>query len=278
VDANTGVYTDTYVDCVDEADTDDDGVADVRAYRNGVESHFDDDTNFTTTYGDANSPLVARFTRISDSRLIQELSAKGVATGTITDALDCAVSSSTIVISITISATVSHKEDSDLDGKLDRDESDTMTDFTAQLTGTAPDMTSCDVYKVTFSESGKISVTDNLNAKNSLTIDMPANSSSSVKGVWEAIPKDIYIDESTQVNGTMAITSACFTGTMTLATAIPVLLSHGDKCPTAGELTVTGGATATITYTSTGSVNVDEDSNGSIDKSYKSCDEAGACA
>ena len=43
-------------------------------------------------------------------------------------------------------------------------------------------------------------------------------------------------------------------------------------------LKVTGGATATITYTSTKRVNIDEGSNCSIDKTFESCFDAGACS
>jgi hypothetical protein len=181
-----------------------------------------------------------------------------------------------MVVSMAMSGNETYKEDLNFDGKLDVDESVTMTGLTFDYTGSAPalmDGKYCEPTKVTFSESGNFSITDNLNAKNSASIAIAA-----LTGTWEEITKDGKVGELITENGTMTITSACFTGTMTLATTTPIFVAYEDDCPTAGELKITGSATATITYTSTGGVNIDEGSNGSIDKSYKSCDEAGACA
>jgi len=75
------------------------------------------------------------------------------------------------------------------------------------------------------------------------------------------------------INGT--IDSTCLGGAVTFETIEPIVIPPGeDLCPTAGGIKITrGSSTATLTLTSTGGVEVDLDSDGTVDASYASCDD-----
>jgi len=271
-DATSGIYTVTYMDCVAPDDSD----SNLKTYKNGVQSGSASVKGFTFADGDANGPYIQKTMRMSDDALVAEFVSKFAGSVNFSaDLVACGSRMVSLSLAEAISGTASYKEYAHRDGKLKIDEAITMTDLKLSVTGSAPDLKSCEPTKVTFSESGKFSATDNLNAKNSVSVDIAEKSP--MKATWTEAIQDGKMGKSTTIDGTISITSDCFTGTITLVTTTPVFTTDEDDCPTLGEVKVTGDVTATITHTSTGGVNIDEGSNGSIDKSFKSCEEAGAC-
>ncbi len=75
------------------------------------------------------------------------------------------------------------------------------------------------------------------------------------------------------INGTVA--SPCLGGAVTFETITPIVIPPvEDGCPIAGVVKITrGSSTATLTFTSTGGVEIDLDSDGTVDASYPSCDD-----
>ena len=79
--------------------------------------------------------------------------------------------------------------------------------------------------------------------------------------------------ETIDING--VIDSACLGGPVTLATITSIVIVD-DACPTSGILTVTGsGGTATVTFTNTGGVSVDNPDGTTTD--FADCEDASAC-
>lgn len=274
IDSSTSGITSIFDNCVEEYNG-------VTSYRNGVFSFSDNGSSLVVIAGDGINPYIGRETRTSDGRLEFEsrlLFQASAFVGTTT--LTCNSMAIPSSYRVTMSGTTSVKEDWELDGVLDTDDSTTATDFKIDVTVVTMNTTECEPAMVSLTESGAISYTDNANAKNSVSLEIAASNPVIVTVEWTE--KDGIWGEQYTVNGTLTVTSPCFNGTLTLATPTPIWVPDyyfmGWTCPTAGVIAVTGDATATITYTSTGGVNIDAGSDGSSDSSYASCDDINTCA
>jgi hypothetical protein len=146
------------------------------------------------------------------------------------------------------------------------DEAFSASGYTMDMTDTS---LVCDFSSLVISESGGFEFTDHLEANNSITmsgIDLSMTVTSDATG------------NTITVDGSFGCSTSCFNGTLTLATTTPLFFpASGGDCATAGEIVVTGTLTGTITYTSTGGVQIDEGSDGSVDEEYASCEDVEAC-
>ena len=113
-----------------------------------------------------------------------------------------------------------------------------------------------------------LSLTDNIDSSNSfsMTIDSLTIQSTMVTG-----------GQQLSVNGTITMDADCFSGEVTTTTTTDMFIPDGARCPTDGVVEVSGAVSGTATYTSTGGVDIDEGSDGTVDISYDSCEEAEAC-
>src|SRR5581483_3842067 len=79
--------------------------------------------------------------------------------------------------------------------------------------------------------------------------------------------------------GTIALTSPCASGTYTMTTESPLFFPKGAACPVEGKVLIAGGGmTTSVTATSTGGVNIDEGNDGTIDKTFETCDGSDLCS
>lgn len=75
------------------------------------------------------------------------------------------------------------------------------------------------------------------------------------------------------VNGTADTDCA---GATTIVTVDPIVVVGGADCPTAGKVRVTfADGTSSVTYTSTGGIEIDLGDDGSVDETFGSCDDSG---
>jgi len=140
------------------------------------------------------------------------------------------------------------------------------------------DMAKCDPMDVTVTENGLVALTDNVNSVNNMSMSATNLVMHAVASTNTAM-QDVL---TTSLTGTVEVASSCFTGSLTFATIEPIVqvLDEGevDECPIAGKLAFSGSAVGTIKYTVTGGVEIDNGSDGSVDQSFKSCEDADICS
>ena len=178
-----------------------------------------------------------------------------------------------------IDGTFSFKEDFDGDGVIDVNESASITDFTISVTVndiSVPDSFGiCEPTDFTVSVSGSTSNTDNIDPD--LSFSMSISSSDPLTITWTVVSGGANVT----INGSLSYSDSCFTGSLTIVTTTPLFFPEtvDDEidCPTSGVIMVTGTWTGTITYTSTGGVEIDNGSDGTVDETLSDCEDEATC-
>lgn len=173
-----------------------------------------------------------------------------------------------------LNLTSSFKFNRTKDGTLDRDDSSVMNGTEVSVTETF-DRSTCTLTQSTVTMNGRVENTDHLRNivfNTTLTDFKRVATPTTING----IP-----GEKVSVNGTITIESNCVNGTFILETPVgqePFFPTEGDGCPVSGKtVTKSGDAATAINYTSTGGVEIDEGNDGSIEKSFTTCNEANTC-
>jgi len=254
----------------------DDITTGVRSYSNGTLTWSQTDSNsdgvpesFTMTFGS----FTSRENRISDNRLLSESAFNMTLSGTFgTSTTACGGGDEPDSVTITMTGSGSSKEERDEDGTLDENVSFTYTNLTLNTTINEFGI-DCEPVKATLTMSGGFSGTDNIESNDSES--MSISSSNPLSMTWEAVTGG----ENITMSGTFTVDTACFDGTLTIATQTPIFTPDGSDCPISGVITVTCGVTATITYTATvgAGVQIDEGSDGTVDQTLPTCEDAEAC-
>lgn len=177
---------------------------------------------------------------------------------------------------ITINATFEEKADENGDHVLERDETFTGTHFRMTISESF-DATSCSLTQDTIVMNGAATFTDNLHPASD------DNFTATFTGytITEAERKvdNAVVGDQLTLAGTIALTSPCATGTYTMTTEIPLFFPTGAECPVEGKvLVVGGGLTTAVTATPTGGVTIDEGNDGTIDKSFDTCNDTAICS
>ena len=157
-------------------------------------------------------------------------------------------------------------------------------DFTLKAAGLSEavsvakfDTAKCDPLDVTVTENGSIALTDHVSGTDA---SMVASNLAmhSVVGMNTDMQKIL----TTSLTGTVDVKSPCFTGSLTFTTIedIVQLMDDGeaDGCPIAGKLALSGSVVGTVKYTATGGVEIDNGSDGTVDQTFKSCEDANICS
>jgi hypothetical protein len=165
--------------------------------------------------------------------------------------------------------------DENADGVLDEDSRGDFEDFTIAVVVINFD-SRCMPTDFSTSESGTFSFMDNLEVNNDFTVSIP--SSDPVVITWETVADGAEVT----VNGSYTLNSSCFTGSLTIETMealfFPIAEETGlPDCSTSGVINVTGDQTATITFTTTGGMEIDNGSDGTVDGTFDSCVDADIC-
>lgn len=229
--------------------------------------------SFTMTMGTGGTPFTSRENRISDNRLLSESVFNLTFSGNFgTSIAACGGGYEPDSMTITMDGSGSSKEDVNADGTLDENVSFTYTQLTLISTINTFDI-NCEPDTGTLTMSGGFSGTDNIESNNSMS--MSISSSNPLSITWEAVTGG----ENVTINGTFTVDTACFGSSLTISTLTPIFTPDGSDCPTSGVIKVTGNVTVTITYTATAGagVQIDEGSNGSVDQTLPTCEDAEAC-
>ncbi len=265
----TDGFTLTYTNCKEPGDTDGtytdtDGVI--------TFSETATDFSFSMSGRTAGTSYSERTTRRSDGRLLEEWVASVTMSGTFgSETVSCGEDDLPKSVTMTINGTFSDKWDEDGNGVLDGNGSGKATDFTIALQVDKYDPITCEPMDFSVSLSGGVSSTDNIESNNSFTMTI-SNSDSLKMDV-----KSTTVGVNVTVSGGFSCSASCFNGSLTFATTTPLFIPTDAECPTSGVIEVSGDLTGTITYTSTGGVEIDNGSDGSVDEVYENCDEAEAC-
>jgi hypothetical protein len=260
-----------FTNCVERFDDNGDGVDDVEVSTAGSVSFSVSNMAFTHTFTDFRT----RRTHIPDGRLLEEVFLDLTATGTIKNSTVCQRVEFPAAFTVVINGTFSGKVDENADGVLDEDSGGDYTDFVIAVVVSNFDAR-CMPADFVASESGTFSFTDNLEVNNAFTVSIP--SSAPVTVVWKAVAGGADVT----VNGSYTLRSSCFTGSLTIQTTkaifFPISAETGlPACPTSGVIKVTGDQSATITFTATGGVEIDNASDGTVDETFESCADADMC-
>lgn len=233
---------------------------------------------FSFTFSQGNSatttPLTLTWTRQSDSKLVLNDSAIQTFTGSadLTSAITCTPLGSATSITQYQKFTISMDANMHYTGIDAADNpyniADNAKGFTLVADSTLDN--TCTATGGTITESGAIAHTDNIDPKGntSLTITSPLTL------VWASVI-GVVSGDTYDISGSSTMSTPCFTGSITLATTTPIFIPTGATCPIAGVVQVSGTVNGTVTYLSTGGIQID--SPGKPTETYTSCDEAKGC-
>lgn len=164
-------------------------------------------------------------------------------------------------------------------GALITDDTLKATGLTQVITVAAYDADCITPTDLTLTENGAIQFTDHLDPTNNTSMTVSGLVLHSVTSTNTASQKIL----TTTLSGSMTVTSPCFTGSITFATVenivevLDPVTEEADGCPIAGKLVISGSVVGTVTYTSTGGVQIDSGSDGTVDQTFESCEDADVC-
>jgi hypothetical protein len=270
IDLATGEISITYTNCTTDLG---DGTEEVQ---NGPISFSATATGIGFNLGGSATHYTDTVTRTSDSRLVFATDDNLGVTGTFGLPVTCNSNPAIDSIDLTIGGTSSDREDSEVDGVLDINETTTLTSVGFSISETL-DPTSCEATDVGMTQSGAFALVDHLDATNNFSLSVSAGDPLTINSTTVTGPP---AGESVTVSGTFTSASGCFTGTLTVATPTPLFIPDGASCPVSGTLTVTGDVIGTVTYSDNSDgvgIQVDEGSDGTVDLEYLDCEDAEAC-
>lgn len=148
----------------------------------------------------------------------------------------------------------------------------------SEVVAVKSDPNNCMPTDITVTENGSIELADHLNSADSMSMKATNLVMHSVESTNTAMQQILTMS----LTGTMDVTSSCFSSSLTFATVenIVYMLDDGeiDSCPIAGKLAISGSVVSTIKFTATGGVEIDLGSDGTVDQTFKRCEEAGLCS
>lgn len=259
---------------------------DVKFFQNGTITYTSVDQamsgTFTYQAGAGTTPYVYRISIINGATTqpVVEVSMLADVTGTSTNNI-CENSTFGEIgyANSTMSMTGEFRFKTYENGALIADGTLKATDLTQVITVAAYDTDCITPTDITLTENGGIQFTDHLDATNNTSMTVSGLVMHSVTSTNTASQKIL----TTSLNGSMTVTSPCFTGSLTFATAEDIvevldpLTGEADGCPIAGKLVISGSMVGTVKYTSTGGVQIDNGNDGTVDQSFDSCEDADVC-
>lgn len=261
----------TFTNCRERFDGNGDGVDDVEVSTDGSISFSATNMDFAQTLKDFRTRTI----RIADDHLLEEVLLDLAVTGTIENFMVCQGAEIPAASTSVINGTFSEKVDENADAVLEEDSRGDFEDFVIAVVVSNFDSRCMPTDFVT-SESGTFSFMDNLEVNNTLTVSIP--SSDPVVITWETVAGGVDVT----VNGSYTMSSSCLTGSLTIETIEALFFPISEEtelpdCPTSGVIEVTGDQTATITFTATGGMEIDNGSDGTVDETFESCADADIC-
>ncbi len=184
--------------------------------------------------------------------------------------------------------TEEEKEDENADGVLDKHEIFSANGFTMTISDTFVEA-DCSLTQETLVLNGTTSFADQLNANSD--DNYSATFANYTITMVERKTNGVVVGEEVTLSGTVTIVSLCANGTYTVVTTQALFFPNDEECPTEGKLEVSGGgSTSLVVVNPDGSVDFDDNNNGTIendddgiaepgeDKHFDTCDDADVCA
>jgi hypothetical protein len=268
-----GVVTATHNACTTYIDANSDGVADTSIIRDGIASFRSFIDGFGYTDG-----ITTQARRLSDNALLwEEINANLGIRMFLGSTRICLGNTYAASASLTVSGTTNIKVDIDADGLWEANQSIAFTEFRFGFHNTTVDA-NCNSLSGRFTRTSSIgipvSLTDNIQPMAAATSTIPQNVANGVFQVDWA--RDVG-GELLSLSGAFAIESSCHSTMISLSTVTPVRVSDGGYCSTAGSLAIDGDIKASISYTGTGGIEIDNGSDGTIETAFASCADSNAC-
>jgi len=209
--------------------------------------------------------FIYRLTRISTGVVMEEYTLNSTLDYTLNGTASCGGINIPASFSLIANGTNSLKVDDDEDGTYDTDYTSTFRDFAIDMIFNEFDA-GCSPVDITLTFGGGIDFDDHIiNVTYSMDI---SDSDPLVNNMQFGNDGDTVT-----LDGTFTIDISCFNGTVTVNTTTPAFYPADSECPTSGEVVVTGDLTGTITFTSSGGVEIDNGSDGTVDETYSDCHE-----
>ena len=215
-------------------------------------------------------------THMADGSVLEEVLNLTVA-GTVDSTTLCKEQEVPNSVAAKINGTFSRKIDENADGVWEEDTQGDFDNFALGLSVEHFDPNSCAPTNFVVSESGIFAFTDNTKPSDAFTLDISQNAPAVI--TWETAADGVHVT----ANGRFMLTSSCMSGSLTLNTTealvFPVLGADRGMtdCPTFGVMTVTGDQTTTVTFTSSGGIEIDRNGDGVLDESFENCHDANFC-
>lgn len=239
---------------------------------------------FTYKAGAGTTPYVFSVSTIVNPTTTQtdfEMSMLADVTGTSTASICTNATSGEIgYANSTMSMTGEFRFKSYANGILISDDTLKATSLNEVITVAAYDTDCITPTDINLTENGAIQFTDNLDATNNTSMTVSGFVMRSVTSTNAASQKIL----TTSLSGSMTVTSPCFTGSLTFVTVenivevIDPTSKEVEDCPIAGKLALSGSVVGTVRYTATGGVEIDNGSDGTVDQTFKSCEDANICS
>lgn len=257
---------------------------DTKFFQNGTLTYTSDDlaTSGTFAYkaGAGTTPYVYRISIINGATTQPEFEMSMLADVSGASTVNmCETTTEIGYANSTMSMTGEFRFKTYANGTLIADDTLKATGLTQVITVAAYDPDCITPTDLTLTENGEIQFTDHLDATNNTSMKVSGLVLHSIISTNTANQKIL----TTSMSGSMTVTSPCFTGSITFATVenivevLDPLTEEADGCPIAGKLVISGSVVGTVTYTSTGGVQIDNGSDGTVDQAFESCDDADVC-
>lgn len=227
----------------------------------------------------------------SGNRVIKFESTKGTVVMTGGSFVDCGTEFFAQNAVLTMNMTVEEKEDEDATVGFEKHELFTANNFTMKITDNFNPSPACTFISEVIVLSGTTSFEDKLNP-NSDDNYTAAFTDFTVTITDREDANGVFLGEEVALSGSVTITSPCANGTYTVASATttPLFFPDGAACPVEGRIDVSGGgSTSLVVVNPDGSVDFDDNNNGTIendgdgipepgeDKHFDTCDDADVC-
>src|SRR5581483_3650455 len=259
-------FTETYSNCSKDNG---DGTL---SRKNGIIAATSTGTSFSLKFTNYEESVV----RKNDSAVLRSEKTDGTLTGSSGTLTPCNNEIFFNNAVITLNVTFEEKVDEDGNGQLEKDDTFTGNNFKMTISESF-NADDCSLIQDTIVMNGVSSFTDHLNPASDDNFTATFISYT----ITEAERKvdGAVVGDQRTLAGTIALASPCVTGTYTMTTESPLFFPKGAACPVEGKVLIAGGGmTTSVTATPTGGIKIDEGNDGTIDKTFETCDGSDLCS
>jgi len=215
-------------------------------------------------------------TRIADGSMLKEV-LNLTMTGTVEQMTLCSEKEIASSVTAEIDGDFLKKIDENADGVWEQDIQGDFENFMLDVTVGHFEPNSCIPTNFVVSASGTFGFMDHMKTSDNFTVDIGQTAPAVFR--WETVGDSVKV----LVDSRFSLTSSCLTGELTLSTKealiFPSLEADGKlaDCPISGLMAITGDEAITITFTSSGGIEIDNNGDGHVDERLENCYDAQFC-